>query len=113
MCVYYKDSLALKILDFCQLPECLVFEVSRQRKKCIFALLYRSPSQSSDEFDEFLLEFENLIDPIYILNPHLIVIFGDLNAKTSSWCANGIDSFEGLRISEHTSSYGLSQLIIS
>ena len=98
VCVYYKDSLALKVLDLCQLPECLVFEVSHERKKCIFALLYRSPSQNSDEFDEFLLEFENLIDSIYNLNPHLIVILGDFNAKTSSWCANDIDSFEGLKL---------------
>jgi len=81
-------------------------------QRCIIVTLYRSPSQSSNEFDYFLLEFETLIDNIYNYdNNASIMILGDFNAKHSSWKPDDSDSDEGIRIDAITSSYGLSQLI--
>ena len=51
VCIYYKDHLPIiKRNDLCQLHECLVTEMRIGKKKCFFTCLYRSPSQTSDEF---------------------------------------------------------------
>ena len=52
-CIYYKHSLALKILDIKYLQECIVFQVLVSNKLCNFISLYRSPSQTNDIFDQF------------------------------------------------------------
>ena len=54
VCIYYKDHLPIiKRNDLCQLHECLVTELRIGKKKCFFKSLYRSPSQTSDEFEDF------------------------------------------------------------
>ena len=52
ICVYCKSSLALRIIDVHYLQECLIFEILIGGKSCNFIFLYRSPSQSSDSFEE-------------------------------------------------------------
>ena len=112
VCVYYKQSHPLRIFNIFNLNEYLVFEVQHMNQICIIVTLYRSPSQSSNEFDYFLLEFETLIDNIYNYdNNASIMILGDFNAKHSSWKPDDSESDEGIRIDAITSSYGLSQLI--
>ena len=54
VCVYYKSSLALRLIDVHYLQECLVFEILIGGKSCNLISLYRSPSQSSDSFEDFL-----------------------------------------------------------
>ena len=88
-----------------------MLEILYDDKKCFITSLYRSPSQTSDEFETFLTKFEQLVDSIYSLDPYLFIIFGDFNAKLSSWNVNDPDTFEGKKIDELTSSYGLSQII--
>ena len=57
VCIYYKESLAVHLVDITYLPECLVCEVTLQNKKGHVAVIYRSPSQSSIEFESFLPGF--------------------------------------------------------
>ena len=52
-----------------------------------------------------------MIDNVYNLVPFLILILGDFNARLSSWNLDDVDSFEGKKIGELTSSYGLTQII--
>ena len=111
VCLYFKDSLPLKILSVSDLSECLAIEVAYEKKKCVFISLYRSPSQDSDDFESFLIKFEHLIDNAISSDPDLVLILGDFNAKLSSWCGSDIDTLEGIKINDLTSSYGLSQLI--
>ena len=111
VCIYYKDSLPLRVLNVCPLSECLLIEVLYEKKKCIVASLYRSPSQNHEEFNSFLLDLEQLIETIYNLDPYLVLVLGDFNARLSSWSIDDLDSFEGRKIDELTSSYGLSQII--
>ena len=44
-------------------------------------------------------------------NPHFILVTGDFNIRSSSWCKNDLTMSEGNQVSGITSSYGLSQLI--
>ena len=50
VCIYYKNFLPLRILSIQYLPECINFELNIGGKICNFISLYRSPSQTQDEF---------------------------------------------------------------
>ena len=55
---FFKESLSICFLDVpSQLDKCLLCELSYKNKKCFMAALYRSPSQSREEFGKFFLEF--------------------------------------------------------
>ena len=73
--------------------------------------MYRFPSQTTDEFDEFLRGFEGVIDKINQCNPYFIVITGYFNARCNRWWVNNSNNTEGVSIDNLTSSYGLKQLI--
>ena len=50
-------------------------------KLCNFIVLYRSPSQSQDDFETFLKNFELNLDKILANNPFLTFVLGDFNVK--------------------------------
>ena len=62
VCIYYRNSLPLKILNIQYLHECINFEIRIGGKLCRFVSLYRSPSQSQDDFESFANSFELHID---------------------------------------------------
>ena len=53
VCIYYKTSLPLRVIDICFLQECIIVEMIIGDKQCNFVALSRSPSQDQDEFDSF------------------------------------------------------------
>ena len=78
VCIYYKDHLPIiKRIDLCQLHECLITEMRIGKKKYFFTCLYRSPSQTSDEFEDFCTDLNLLLSNINDLNPACSVITGD------------------------------------
>ena len=111
VCVHYKNILPFKIINIKYLQECVTFEVRVGRKCCKFICLYRSPSQTNEEFESFLKKFELTLDKIHDDNPFMISVLGDFNAKSNNWCKNNITSHEGPMIDAVTSNYGLHQLI--
>ena len=111
VCIYYKEALPIKIININYLSECLVCEISFNKKQCFIISLYRSPSQTTTEFNDFLLNFEQLLKQIVNLNPFMYVILGDFNARSSSWWTGDINSVEGMQIESLTSYYSLSQVI--
>ena len=44
------------------------------------------PSQTNDEFESFLKNFELSVDKIHEDNPFMISVLGDFNAKSNNWC---------------------------
>ena len=54
VCIYYKDSLPLKIIDIQCLQECINFHLIISDKGCHLTTLYRPPNQSQYEFDSFI-----------------------------------------------------------
>ena len=81
ICIYHKDFLPIKVNNISCLKECLNFSLSVYGKQCNITLIYRSPSQSSEEFDTFLSNFEFLLDHITNLNPLVSIIIGDFNVR--------------------------------
>ena len=96
----------LQILD-----ECLVFEVTINNKKCLNCTLYRSPSQTADEFDKFIDKLDQVLHSIHQLNPSFTILLGDFNAKSSTWSNIDTTTNEGQMLESLVSFYGFSQLI--
>ena len=63
VCIYYKETLVLKVILI------QYFEVTIGSKKCNIGTVYRSPGQNSDEFESFLSNFEFLLQEICNRNP--------------------------------------------
>ena len=85
--------------------ECINFEIKIDDKTCNLISLYRSPSQSKEEFESFADNLELNLDSLALRNPYLIVVLGDFNAQTKGWYSLGT-RFDGI-----TSQFGLEQLI--
>ena len=109
ICIYYDNSLPLKVIEIQLLNECINFEIKISGKLCSFLCLYRSPSQTRDIFETFTDNFELTLNWIINKNSFLIVALGSFNAKTTNWYKNDISSYEGLKIDTITSQFGLKQ----
>ena len=86
VCIYYKETLALKVISIPYLNESLLCEVTIRSKKCTIGTVYRYPSQNSDELESFLLNFEFLPQDISNRNSYLTLLLGDYNARNTKWC---------------------------
>ena len=84
--IYYKYFLPLKLMDVNHLLESILFDLQIGSKTCNFISLYRSPSQTADNFDSFLDNLKLNLDAMMENNPLLVVAIGDFNARSSSWC---------------------------
>ena len=111
VCIYYKESLVVRLVDITSLPECLVCEVTIQNKKGYVAVMYRSPSQSSIEFESFLSGFEDILSSVLFSKSQFTVILGDFNARSSTWWSNDITNINGTLIDSLTTTHGFKQLI--
>ena len=109
--IYFKEHLAVRPVDPLNLNECFVLEINILNKEGYVISLYRSPSQSKNDLDQFLLNFKQLISDRMSQNPHFILVTGDFNVRSFSWWKNDLTTSEGNQVGAITSSYGLSQLI--
>ena len=93
------------------LPECVVCEIQLNRKKYFFVVVYRSPSQDQNEFDNFTVNFEMLLSKLHAENPFSVIVTGDFNCRSSQWWANDIENNEGKLFEQTTSDLFLHRLI--
>ena len=54
-------------------------------KLVIVSVVYRSPSQSSQEFAQFEMLFSQLLNDITSKRPFFSIILGDFNARSKCW----------------------------
>ena len=102
VCIYYKESLAVRIVNIASLTECLVCEAAIQNKKGYVAVVYRSHSQSTSEFESFLSGLEDLLNNTLCSKFQFTVIFGDLNARSPAWWSEDITTLHGTQIDKLT-----------
>ena len=107
----WQESLAVCLVDITSLPECLVSEVTIQNKKGYVSVMYRSPSQSSIEFESFLSCFEDMLSSVLLSKSQFTVILGDFNARSSTWWSNDITNINGTLTESLTTTYGFKHLI--
>ena len=72
---------------------------------------YRSASQTSSQFDNFLPNFEKLFDDVQLFQPAFTVILGDFNAPSKPWWSGDSTAVEGTRLDSLVSTHGFRQLI--
>ena len=78
--LYIKETLPkTNRTDIVTLPECVVCELHLDRKKYFFVVVYRSPSQDQQEFENFMFNFELMLSKMSTENPYAIIITGDFN----------------------------------
>ena len=111
VCIYYKESLPVKIINLPYFKEALLLEMSYNKNKVIVSVIYCSPSQTNDEFGLFLPNLEKLFSDINKLKLSSSVVTGDFNGRSSSWWSDGMNTTEGTNLFSLTSSNGFSQLI--
>ena len=70
--------------------------------------MYRSPSQTQDEFEELCNGLNLLLSNVNDANATLSVITGDFNTKLSGWWSLDKDNAEGSKINSLTSACGYS-----
>ena len=77
------------------MTECLVLEMLCNNKLVIVSVIYRSPSQSSQEFAQFEMLFSQLLNDITSKKPFFSIILGDFNARSKCWWTLDKQSKEG------------------
>ena len=79
--------------------------------KIFFVAIYRSPNQSSEEFDLFQENLQNIIDNIKDLRPHCVILTGDFNCRSNQWWPGDKNLPEGIALDDLFESYDMTQLI--
>ena len=85
--------------------------MSINNKRGYVVSMYRSPSQTSDDFNSFTTNLEKLVVNISSTNPHFILMIGDFNVKSSNWSSNDTTTAEGATLEYLTSLYGIKQVV--
>ena len=111
VCVLVLGTLPVCNFSNSYLSECFTLEVISSNKKGYVITLYRSPSQTSDEFQSFISNLEKLLININNFDPHFVILLGDFKAKSRSWSLNRTTTEEGKILENVTSLYGMKQLI--
>ena len=111
VCIYYKNFLPLRVLGIQYLQECINFELNIGGKICNFISLYRSPSQTQDEFEKFIDNLELNLETLSQNNPLLIVLIGYLNTKSKNWYFHDKSSHERNAIENVTAQFCFQQII--
>ena len=104
MCLYYRENLTLLLVNTPYIEQCILREINIQNTTGYAAVLDRSPSQSSNEFEEFLVNFDKLWNQVNISS--FTVILRDFNARSQSWWSDDIRSYEGSHIDFLINTYG-------
>ena len=107
VCCYINESLPIRILKITLMTECLVLEMLYNDKLVIVSVIYRSPSQSPQEFAQFEMLFSQLLNDITSKKSFFLIILGDFNASLDKQCK------EGDILSLISSTSGYTQLINS
>jgi hypothetical protein len=112
VCVFFKQHLPLKLrTDLSNLNECLVCEVKINNQKCFVTCVYRSPSQSFNELNDFCNALEETLSNLNLESPFCSVILGDFNGKCNNWWMGNSSDSCGLELESLSTRTGYSQLI--
>ena len=68
-----------------------VWKVQLDKEKYVFAILYRSPSQSQTEFQDLMNNFELMLSRMSDGNPYCVIITGDFNCRSTNWLEDDIE----------------------
>ena len=112
LCLFFREGIPIKRrVDLELLPEFIITKIKMGNKKVFFGAIYRSPSQNSEQFENFIDSLQQVIDKMKGENPHCMILTGDLNCRSSMWWTEDIKQPEGNALDELLETNGLYQLI--
>ena len=76
--IYFKETLAVQPVPTNSLKECLLLEGFIGNEKGVLLSLYRLPSQSQEELDDFLFSLDQLLSNMVNQNPIFLFITGNI-----------------------------------
>ena len=110
--MYFKENLCLRQIGMSFFPKCLLYQININNKKGYITVLYRSPSKTSFEFNNFQHNLDKILNDVKQWGSTFLIILVDFHAKSKTWWTHGyITTNEGVQIESLTSTYGLHQLI--
>ena len=68
------------------------------------------PGYSNSYWNLNSIAFEKLLTCLNSIKPHMLLVTGDFNVRSSSWWSDDIEKIEGTRLESITSYYGLYQI---
>ena len=80
-------------------------------QKIFFITVYRSPSQTSEQFEKFINKMQMIFDQIRRERCHSLILTGDLNCRSSQWWDEDAEYPEGIALDEFIEMNNLYQLI--
>ena len=96
VCVYFREGLAIKRRkDLETLQEMVVTEIMIARKKILFTTIYRSLSQNSEQFENFINKLQIALNRMQSERPHTLILTGDFNCRSTQWWAQDVENPEG------------------
>ena len=111
VCAYVREYLPVRNFSNSYSSKCLTLEVTISNRKGYVITLYKSLSQTTDEFQSFISTLEKLLININSFDPHFVTLLGDVNAKSKSRSVNDTTTEEGTILENLTSLSGMKQLI--
>ena len=94
VCIYYKDSLPVRIKLFPYPKETLFLEMIHNNKKVIVSVIYRFPSQNNSKLDSLLTKVHQLLRKINKCKPFLAVITMGFNERSPAWWTKDVHTTE-------------------
>ena len=76
--IYFKETLAVQPAPTNSLKECLLLQGFIGNEKGVLLSLYRLPSQSQEELDDFLFSLDQLLSNMVNQNPIFLFITGNI-----------------------------------
>ena len=73
--------------------------------------MYRSPSQTNDEFEVFYDKLQDTLDQIKDAKSRFTILTGDFNCRSTQFWPGDIDSLKGIALDELIESNNMTQLI--
>ena len=112
VCLYAREGLPIRRrADLKLLQEIVITEINISRKKIFLGTIYRSPSQSSQQFEYFIDKLQMVLDKLKGENPQCIILTGGFNCRSCQWWTEDIEQPEGTALEELIETNGLYQLI--
>ena len=93
------------------LSQCVTCQISLQNYKGYIGVVYRSSSQDSTEFENFLYHFDELLSKTASTNSLFTIILSDVNARSLSCWKEDKTTTEGTHLEALASLCNFHQLI--
>ena len=76
------------------LQELIVTELTISRKKNFLITLYHSPSQTSEQYENFVDRLQVMINQVRGERPYCLILTGDFNCRSSQWWEDNAENLE-------------------